>query len=82
MSSSSPRRRSRLAVGALALVAGALVWAGPAGAATTLTVVSVAPGDDQVTMVVGVDPPPSLAQPGTFTVASGDAGKLPTDSVE
>src|SRR6185437_4009590 len=48
--------------------------------ATTLTVVSVAPGDDQVTMVVGVDPPPSLAQPGTFTVASGDAGKLPTDA--
>jgi hypothetical protein len=64
----------------LALVAGALVWAGPAGAATTLTVVSVAPGDDQVTMVLGVDPPPSLAQPGTFTVASGDAGKLPTDA--
>jgi len=61
-------------------VAGALVWAGPAGAAATLTVVSVAPGDDQVTMVVGVDPPPSLAQPGTFTVASGDAGKLPTDA--
>jgi hypothetical protein len=80
MSSSSPRRRSRLAAGALALVAGALVWAGPAGAATTLTVVSVAPGDDQVTMVLGVDPPPSLAQPGTFTVASGDAGKLPTDA--
>ena len=31
-------------------------------------------------MVVGVDPPPSLAQPGTFAVASGDAGKLPTDA--
>ncbi|HEY7103931.1 MAG TPA: hypothetical protein VH573_20015, partial [Mycobacteriales bacterium] len=61
-------------------MAGALVWAGSAGAAATLTVVSVVPGDDQVTMVVGVDPPPTLAQPGTFAVASGDAGKLPTDA--
>jgi hypothetical protein len=80
MSSSSPRRRSWLAAGALAVVAGALVWAGPVGAATTLDVVSVVPGDSEVTMVVGVDPPPSLAQPGTFAVASGDAGKLPTDA--
>ena len=31
-------------------------------------------------MVVGVDPPPSLAQPGAFQVASGDAGTLPTDA--
>ena len=31
-------------------------------------------------MVVGVDPAPSLAQPGTFRVASGDAGTLPTDA--
>jgi hypothetical protein len=80
MSSSSPRRPSWLAAGALAVVAGALVWAGPAGAATTLDVVAVVPGDAEVTLVVGVDPPPSLAQPGTFAVASGDAGKLPTDA--
>ena len=31
-------------------------------------------------MIVGVDPPPSLAQPGTFEVASGDSGTLPTDA--
>lgn len=80
MSSSSPRRPSWLAAGALAVVAGALVWAGPAGAATTLDVVAVVPGDTEVTLVVGVDPPPSLAQPGTFAVASGDSGKLPTDA--
>ena len=80
MSSSSPRRPSWLAAGALAVVAGALVWAAPVGAATTLDVVAVVPGDAEVTLVVGVDPPPSLAQPGTFEVASGDSGKLPTDA--
>jgi hypothetical protein len=80
MSSSSPRRRSWLAAGALAVVAGALVWAAPVGAATTLDVVAVVPGDAEVTLVVGVDPPPSLAQPGTFEVASGDSGQLPTDA--
>jgi hypothetical protein len=80
MSSSSPRRPSWLAAGALAVVAGALVWAVPAGAATKLDVVAVVPGDAEVTLVVGVDPAPSLAQPGTFEVASGDSGKLPTDA--
>ena len=80
MSSSSPRRLSWLAAGALAVLAGALVWSGPVGAATTLDVVAVIPGDAQTTMIVGVDPPPSLAQPGTFEVASGDSGTLPTDA--
>jgi hypothetical protein len=80
MSSSSPRRPRWLAAGALAAVAGALVWAGPAGAATTLKIAAVVPGDRSVRMVVGVDPAPSLAQPGTFQVTSGDSGKLPTDA--
>ena len=79
MSSSSPRRpRALLAAGALAALAGALAWAGTAGAASTLDVVAVVPSDNAVTMVVGVDPPPSLAQSGTFSVASGDSGKLRT----
>ena len=61
MSLSSPRRRSWLAAGALAVVAGALVWAGPVGAATTLDVVSVVPGDAAVTTFESVKllgPPP------------------------
>ena len=81
MSSSSPRRSRRLlAAGALTALAGVLVWAGTAGAASRLDIVAVVPGDAAVTMVVGVDPPPSLAEPGQFEVASGDSGKLPTDA--
>src|SRR5262249_51844181 len=81
MSSSSPRRRNRLAAVALAVLAGVLVvLASPAQAATSVSVVAVAPGDAKVTMIVAVDPPPSLAQPGTFQVSSGDSGTLPTDA--
>ena len=78
MSSSSPRRLSWLAAGALAVVAGALVWSGPVGAATTLDVVAVVPGDALITMIVGVDPPPSLA-PAHGTIPAATAAAAPPE---
>ncbi|HST64025.1 MAG TPA: hypothetical protein VLM05_02455, partial [Mycobacteriales bacterium] len=78
---STSRRIRRLGIAAVAATAAvAAGWASTAGAASALDVIAVIPAADTVSMVVSVNPPPSLGQPGSFQVSSGSTGKLSTEA--
>ena len=59
---------------------GVLGWASTAGAASTIEVVTVVPGPDTATVVLGVRPPPSLTRPGVFRVEDADGGAVGVDT--
>lgn len=70
----------RIAVAAVAVVAGVLGWVATAGAASTVEVVAVMSDQDTATMVVAVRPPPSLTRPGVFRVEDSDGRPLGLDT--